>query len=415
MADPNDTIDPNDLDSIDALLDEAELEAVSDDQGPVAEETDAPVADGADSMLDDLEADLDLAELDESTPEVEAEVEPEPEPEPTPEPEPVEMDIPDPEPIPEPMAQPEQPAPLAEAEAENFLQKRAAMQQQPPADNNMTVAEMDAIKKLIIIFSSVTIVLVLTGIGIGVWGALASGGGIDEETKSTLEGIQEASMQSMIKAGASEKSVKAVEKKLDALSFQIEQLNGDLGELEMLAQKNHGGAPAKMEASKPAMAKTNPPKETKVIAQPVTPTPPAQNLTAVTMTPELAKKLDKVSSQMVTAQRRIAEVNRRVKSLQTQYKSMLKSVKKVEKEIVAEQVKVAKNKKPSGKAGHEQFKEPPRGSYQNDYYGGYQQNYSNNPPMGNNPNVPEQFDTPAEPSGGGADYRYNAAEDGYYH
>lgn len=415
MADPNDTIDPNDLDSIDALLDEAELEAVSDDQAPVAEETEAP-ADTADSMLDDLEADLDLADLDDVAPEVEAEVAPEPEPEPeiAPEPEPVEMDIPEPEPIPEPIAQPE-PAPLAEAEAENFLQKRAAQQQQPPAQNNMTVAEMDAIKKLIIIFSSVTIVLVLTGIGIGVWGALASGGGIDEETKSTLEGIQEASMQGMIKAGASEKSVKAVEKKLDALSFQIEQLNGDLGELEMLAQKNHGGsAPSKEMAVKKPEQTVVKASEPKVIAQPVTPTPPAQNLTTVNMTPELAKKLDKVSSQMVAAQRRIAEVNRRVKSLQTQYKSMLKSVKKVEKEMVAEQVMGAKQKKAPAKAGHDQFKEPPSGAYPSGYYGGYQENADNNLPMGNNPNVPEAYDVPAD-NNTGADYRYNATEDGYYH
>jgi septal ring factor EnvC (AmiA/AmiB activator) len=63
------------------------------------------------------------------------------------------------------------------------------------------------------------------------------------------------------------------------------------------------------------------------------------------MDPELVKKMDKVSSRMVVTQRRVNEINNRIKSLQSQYKSILRTVKKVEQGMLEEQVKVAEEQK----------------------------------------------------------------------
>ena len=334
MADADNTVDPNDLDSIDALLDEVKLETVENDEAEISADAGgsdqvAEESQETDELLSDLESDL-------------AEAEPEPEvPEPEPEPM-VEPVVPKPEPmISDPKPQPQ----VLEDSALSFIEKRAANKQ---ANNELTVAEMDAIKRLIIIFSSVLIVLGLVGIGIGVWAAVSAGSGLDEETKSQLENIEAGTTQSLMKTNTTAKTAKSLEKKLDALSFHIEQLNADIVKLENQTMANGGSAPVVPVAPakqpvKPAPAAANPPaaKPAPVQVMPVATQPmPAAQPVMAKADPQMALKLDKVSSQISSAQRRIMEVNKRVKSLQGQYKKLLRGMKKVEKQMV--EVKVSK-------------------------------------------------------------------------
>lgn len=363
MAEAENTVDPNDLDSIDALLDEAELETVEDDveevkaseapdddSGISVEETEEVVEDtSTDDLLDDLETDL--AEV--SEPDVpDATVVEEPEP-PAPEPEPIIETAPEPEPM---MAEP-QPQ-MIEEPPPRFIQEREKAKK---PNNELTVAEMDSIKKLIIIFSSVLITLALVGIGIGVWGALSSGGGLDEETMNQLSNIESGTTESLMKTNSNSKSVKSIEKKLDALSFQIEQLNADIVKLESQAlgqamaaaptqppvntqktpdqtSKSHGQAVPHQNSHQPPHSANAPVQVIPVQQQPVMPAQP------MPIDPEVAMKIDKVSAQLSSAQRRILEVNKRVKSLQGQYKQLLKGMKKVEKQVVMSKVDEKKDK-----------------------------------------------------------------------
>lgn len=392
MAEADNTVDPNDLDSIDGLLDEAELETVEEDEVEAPEpkrperssenpETDqSEEKQDTDELLSDLESDLTEAETVpvedaiaeeqvSSTPDSEPERKTEPEPEPEPQ-------------TPEVETQPQ----IMEDTAPSFIEKRAATQQ---ANSELTVAEMDAIKKLIIIFSSVLIVLAVIGIGIGVWGALSAGSGLDEETMSQLSNIESASTQSLMKTNSTEKSVKTIDKKLDALSYQLEQLNSDILKLE-----NQALAPA---AQIPTVAPVNNQEKTShdahaapqpqgghgqnehnaqsvvhgvpapvqvmpVIKQPVQVAQPVMKVD-----PEMAMKLDKVSSQISSAQRRIMEVNKRVKSLQGQYKSLLRGMKSVEKQMVEMKVSSVPAEEPKekkdGKAGEASYQYNSDGMY----------------------------------------------------
>ena len=103
-------------------------------------------------------------------------------------------------------------------DTDDFLAKRAAAQSNQ--NSQMAAEDMDSIKKLIVIFSSILIVLVLTGIGIGVWSALAaSSAGIDEETQTMIESIKVDSEHAVSSISATDKSVQSVEKKLERLIF----------------------------------------------------------------------------------------------------------------------------------------------------------------------------------------------------
>lgn len=359
VAEPGGTIDPNDLDSIDALLDEAELEAAEEEE-PTVEDLSESTADSLadaednDSANDDSEEldtipepppeeasdeqdddevqdendtseednelpDDDLSNFDEdfdignqaeedASQNNEEEVIKAPEPESDPDPEP--------EPSDEPLKKPEE-ASLTEDHAEKFLQKRASVVQNKEP-SNLTVAEMDSIKKLIIIFSSTIIFLVVTAIGIGLWGALSSSSSLDDETMTLIKDTHEGAMQSMVKSASAEDSIKQVGKKLDALSFQLEQLNADLLQVKEVVTVSPDKGPAgllNLENEPAAAAKAEPPA---VAAQ-------------VVMDSGVGKKIDKVNAQVVVTQRRLAEVNNRVKQLQTQYTTFLKGLKELEK------------------------------------------------------------------------------------
>lgn len=344
-----DEFDADSLESIDALLDEAALENDSDEAMPIADEVAPEAVDELDA-LDDVGLDTDfLDNLENGTEDdfldglsdtfTEAPVEPAPAPKPEPE-----------------------PVKKVTDNAEQILEKRNddALKNNK---NELTVAEMDAIKKLIIIFSSVIIGLVLTGIGIGVWGALSSSSGLSEENLVLFEDIKAGTEQNTKKAVANDHSLKSIEKKLDALSFQMEQLNGDLVQLTMgpggqspqfaptaqghevntdpHAQNNAHGAPPVNNAHGAPV--NNGHGQVVMAPQPAIHQPaamPAPVVTANVIDPELSKKVDKVNQVIVATQRRIDDISKRLKQMQSQYQYMLSSVKVVEKEIIS--AKVAK-------------------------------------------------------------------------
>ena len=218
MADNEETFDPNDLDSIDALLDEAEQSA-NDDIGDEASEA----ADPLDSLLDEAEA----AETSEE------EVSVEPESEDAAESEPVELEA-----AAKTVEQDKGAKKEAVPDADEFIAKRAEAARSDPMKNmvqnkDMAAADMDAIKKLIIIVGSVLSVLALTGIGIGVWGALAaSSAGVDEDTLLVIESTQARAAENGVVALESGKAVKSLSIKIDSLSSLLEGLSADIAKIE---------------------------------------------------------------------------------------------------------------------------------------------------------------------------------------
>lgn len=318
-----DKIDPNDLSSIDALLDEAELD---DSANFEAEDVD-----GVDSIPDDtLELD-EITDFDE--PEIAAEIDEET----------VMEEVAEPEEAlePQPIAEPE--PVMTDKKSDEALEKRASTRK----NNSKKVpeeAEMKEIKKLIIIFSSVIISLAVIGLGIGLWGALSSGG-LDEESLEKIDNIEVGVTEGMISSKASNKTIKELEKKLDGLSFLIKELDTDVLAmtngvadkplLNLVAKSDQASGHKKEVHNKPPEVKKNEPPQ------------------SINLSPEVMKKMDKVSSQMSNTQRRIYEVNKRIKSLQSQYKKLLRSIKSVEKELLKNRIATVKAK-PAVKSKDEQ-------------------------------------------------------------
>ena len=367
MASTDETFDPNDLESIDALLDEAELEAVSDDLDddlPVEElsvddtatdssaEESIPETEDLLDSLDDLVADAEPEMMAEAEAEILAVSEPMVK-----------------EPAKKEVASKAAIKPEAEAvsDTDDFLAKRATAQ--AAQNTNMAAEDMDSIKKLIIIFGSVLSVLAITGIGIGVWGALsASSAGMSEDTQSLIESIKVTSEQNGSAVESAEKTAKSVEKKLDAINFQLEQLAADMAKLDSTSAKkeeiidplglnSHKQTPEAKDnahAQTDSHAATN----TKVATQSM-PAMSADN-------PELMKKMDSVNSKLIKAQRRIDEVNGRVKKIQNQYQALVHSVKTVEKQVLLEQAAEAEKAAIAKEAGNKnryQYSAPDGGFY----------------------------------------------------
>lgn len=332
MATTDDTFDPNDLQSIDALLDEAELEAVSDlpeddadfDVDEMLASQDLPDAEdlsGAQDADEDLLASLDDLVLDDN---------PEPEVVGVSEPEVEQSVIPEPA-VPVNTKKDIKPDSEALPDADEILSKRASTK--ASQNSNLSAEDMDSIKKLIIIFGSVLSVLALSAIGIGLWGALAaSSAGIDEETQVLIESIKVSSDQSGLAAQSAEKTALSVEKKLDAINFQLEQLASDVAEMDSksMAAKDNLIDPLGLGTAKAPEA-----------VAPVT-APVANSAPIVTnQNKELMDSVSSVNRKMISAQRRIDEVNNRVKKIQSQYDALIHSVKTVEKQVLIEQAEKA--------------------------------------------------------------------------
>jgi chromosome segregation ATPase len=172
-------------------------------------------------------------------------------------------------------------------------------------------------------------VLVLTGIGIGIgiWSALAaSSAGVDDETMTLIESLKVNSEQSVVSMSENTKSVELAEKKLDAINFQLEQLVTDLASSTKVA------APKSEVLDPLGLGREG------VIDKSLEAVTHSTAAVPAKADPAVLSKITSVNSKMIRAQRRIDEVNSRVKSIQKQYQVLLKSVKMVEKQIVMEQL-----------------------------------------------------------------------------
>ena len=278
-----DNIDQNDLSSIDALLDEAELDDVPTLDEDLIDEGSLEEVENVDELID-VE---DLVDIEETT--ETAKIEPEQE------------------------ALPEKEPEITDESANKILDKRAELRQNK-SESDSTGEDMKSVKKLIVIFSSVIITLMIIGLVIGVWGAMSTGS-VDDETLEKIDRIELGVTEAILKSSESTKAVKALEKKLDGLSFLIKQLDDDI--LAMTQPNNH----------KPLIdlsVKANKKEEIKKV----------KVVSESSLNPELIEKMNKVSSQMSNTQRRVYEVNKRIKSLQSQHKILLRNVKNIEKQML---------------------------------------------------------------------------------
>ncbi|MDG6773388.1 hypothetical protein QCB45_03510 [Thiomicrorhabdus sp. ZW0627] len=329
MASVDETFDPNDLDSIDALLDEAEQEVSENLEEEALLDEEAVRTQDVDVQTVEPESEPQIADPVEEVDRVE------------------QVDNIE-------SVKNSEPAKSLDSDSEDFLSKRAAAQNQ--SKNGLSAAEMDAIKKLVIIFGSVIIVLALALIGIGIWGALSASKGLDEETQAILNEIKSGTEQNTLGQVSSSKAMETMEKKLDALSFQMEQITADIAALE---SKVKVSAATPVAIAIPSDSTKSPEVKGSSVPEPV-------SAGASVASGQLSGKLNSVGYKVTKAQRRIDEVNRRVKKLQGQYATLLHSVKVVEKQILDQQVKAQKEKEVDKKAQEQsgyQYSDPDGAGY----------------------------------------------------
>ncbi len=322
MAVPDNTIDPNDLDSIDALLDEAELEQ----ERP---QVDLPDLDESPTQDVDIPLEQDKPDDDELERLLDSAID-------SPSTDPLLDDVAE-------MSATPQPAPpatnMAPPSAEQRLQEQQELdaflsrrEQSATNLNELSVAEMDTLKNLIIGFGSTLIVLAFIAIGMATWAALSAGSSdVDPKLVEEIRGEVEVGRMS---SQANQESMRELSKKLDALSFQLEQVNGDIVALtsSTLPQASLSGAQNLPEIVPPAPVHTAAP-----VAAPVVAAAPTSSVPPADMG-RLEDKVDAVNRSLAVAQRRVVEINNRVKSLQKQYETIVSSLKVAEKNALQTQV-----------------------------------------------------------------------------
>ncbi len=372
MAEEKDDIDLNELDSIDALLEEAEQALEEAEPEVSGEAADSPTPDLPDDEASDVDGDSESAdaaepeaapetdsapETDGAVSESDTESEPEPETETSVQAEAADQTVadddapvdaegpPSPPPEPEPVKAVEEEAPLPEALKKHGTVKKNA---------ELTDADMDKLKKLILAFGISLIVMVLVGWGLSIWAAVAaSTTHLDEDTMALLEEIKTGVEHVAVKSEKQDKTLAAVERKIDALSFQLEQLNGDLGKLEEALKT--GGASAKTGAGTDGHGHGEP------VAKPAAHATPAAATTTTTtvvagVDPDLKKTLGSINSRLIRTQKKVGQVYTRLVKLQAQYRAMLAAVKKVEKGLKA--AKKPGQKKPQLRQPYYQYQAP---------------------------------------------------------
>lgn len=415
MANPDDTIDPNDLDSIDALLDEAEWNMDDDldkaDAAPIAPQGESltPEVSEAPTALEEESFDLESIDAEiEAAQNAQTAVEPEPErvTEAAPE-----------------LTEPEAVAPVVEDSVDlldaveevapavvssvndapkNQQNLQASTQLAPEVDeiekqlaerkivqknsaNELTAEEMDSLKKLIIIFGSVSIVLILTAIGLTTWSAIAaSHAGISEENQTLLESMKVGTELNSEITRANSDSLSTLEKKVDAINFQIEQLAVDLASAsKKVAQVST--APVAMTHTAPVAVNThdthavndhatthdthntNTHTTTTHTTAPIvaTPAPVAMPSQAdAKMTAEITEKVSSVNYKLIKAQKTIDDLTSRIRALQAQQKLLIDSVKIVEKEILTERAEKLKKQQEAKEAAEKAKQTQQNNAYQ---------------------------------------------------
>jgi hypothetical protein len=225
-----------DLDSLDALLDAAEIEEVA------VKEPTSVSAEDPESAMDDWGAAL--AEQT-ASPIVEPELTADPiatrapmvterpeTPAPTSSPLPTEAPT-------QPVAEADQVLPKVENDAPRFSQRHATKNTE-----TWTEAEMDSVKKLIIIFGSVSIILMLSTIGIGVSGLMSSGK-TDPKLIETVENIKNDVEQAYLVTEDGNRQIKTMANQLAEAANQLAELVANLEEM-----KNKPVAAASVKESK---------------------------------------------------------------------------------------------------------------------------------------------------------------------
>jgi hypothetical protein len=246
------------------------------------------------------------------------------------------------------------------------------------SSNELTAAEMDTLKKLILGIGITLIILTLIGIGLATWAAVAaSSKHLDEDTMSLLEEIKAGVEHVAVKSEHQDKTLTALEKKVDALSFQLEQLGSDIGKLEEILNQGtvtatlpsalahggvhtpvptptHGGGhatpiPVHGGGHTPAVGGHEKGQsavmEHSAVAQQAH-VPPAPVIAQ--LDPNVKKTLGSINSRLVRTHKKVERVYQRLVKLQSQYKAMLFNLKKVQKTLLEQQKqqKVAKQQKP---------------------------------------------------------------------
>ena len=303
MAEANTTIDPDDLDSIDALLDEAEFDLEDE------KEQNFPNLDEADLQQKD-DFDIDISDEQESTDDLNSMLGLDDEP----------ASLADAAPA---MA----PAPAKQSfndnQTDDFISRRSKASQ---TTDELTVEEMDAIKKMIIGFGVGLVILLIVAIVFAAMAAFSASS--DPELNQKITEIKEETEISRIAVQSNEKSLRDLNRKVDALSFQVEQLTAD-----MISANNTQAGQLVERGGIPSAPQISP--QT---------TPQAPNTQVVTQLSQgLEDKVDSITRSLALAQRRIVEVNNRVTSLQQQQGTVLKSVKDIEKSLLEKQLTVTQS------------------------------------------------------------------------
>jgi hypothetical protein len=240
-----------DLDSLDALLDAAEIEAVAEDApstDPPAETTeeDAGLDDWGAALAEQAsateEADDWGAALSEQAAALDAAPVSTPAPTEAPTQPPTEVPT-----VPPTLAPTEPPtvAPVAVVTPESAAAQEVpvahhdepvskptqAKNKQPANTETWTEAEMDSLKKLVIIFGSITIVLILTAIGIGL-GGLLSDVKPDPKLVETIEGIKNDVGQAYLVTEDSGKQLKTMGTQLSDVATQLADITESIETLK---------------------------------------------------------------------------------------------------------------------------------------------------------------------------------------
>ena len=400
MAAAEDEIDPSDLDSIDALLDQAALGDVPTDDAKdeLPTEVEAPAdLDGQDDVMSNDDIDLDDI-LDE----VAMQAEPA-------DPEPSEPELPEieesmmddlaneveesagpaqtsgaPDIGVEEMAvaattaaaaaavseaskdkEPDKPDPRND---EDYVQSRLGGRGEQSTE--LDVEQLKSLKKLVIIFGSVTVFLLVTALGIGIWGGMAaSHAGLSEETEQLIEKIHTQTEKGVQLTEEAERSVTDLEKKIDAINFQIEQMVAEMAQAPVATHAaptvTHSAAPLvnlahEADHADPHAATHNThatQNHTNTHVAPVVHTPatlPVQYAPPALSDKDIGlmrKQLDSLSGKLIAVEKKVREVNRRVIGLQSGQDKFMSAAKAERKNLEQQrEVELKKQKLEAEKA-----------------------------------------------------------------
>jgi len=350
-----------DLDSLDALLDAAEIEAVShEESSPTDPPTEAIAAmpeeedPWASALAEQAGASAEPEEDPWASALAEQAAAPEPTNAPSPEPTVAPTQAPTPAPTvaatvaptlaPEVMPTTPPVVPVAHAVEAHDKQEEAVVRtnkKQPSNTETWTDAEMDSIKKLIIIFSSVIIVLMLAAIGIGL-GSLLSSPSADPKLVETVDSIKNDVGQAYLITEDSGKQLKTMGTQLSDVATQLAEISEAIETLKKAPVVAHAApAPAgkalsaserkaamreEIQANAAADGAENADAEAPVIEK-------VEKSANSAQVKALAVDILDVKKRLVATQKLLEQINKQSEALQLQSLTLTEAVKAVEVEV----------------------------------------------------------------------------------